>query len=350
MAEPLVSVVIPAYNYGQFVTAAVDSALAQTYRNVEVLVIDDGSTDDTRRKLEPYGDRIRYHYQENQGLSGARNTGIRLARGEFIAPLDADDLWHPRKLEVQMRVFERRPEVALVASRQQLDFPSPWFAIEHDVPPPEQEISLEDVLVICCFGPSSVILRRDCLGGATPFDPTLRSVQDRELWIRIAAGFPIVRIELPLVYYRLHGNNMSLSAERMEYEEQLVVSHAFRTIPRLRGRWLLRAQAGSSMALSAALRYRAAGLYGIGLRRSLRSMLLWPWPHTRASLLYPFIRPKVFAVTLLRWLFRPLRPNLEPSCPAGRPAGEPAPPADARPRLDKPVSQPVAAAPGDGHP
>jgi glycosyltransferase involved in cell wall biosynthesis len=323
MAEPLVSVVITAYNYGHFVTEAVDSALAQTYRNVEVLVIDDGSTDDTRQRLQPYGDRIRYHYQENQGLSAARNTGIRLARGEFIAPLDADDLWHPRKLEVQMRVFERRPEVGLVAARQREDYPSSWCATDDA---PRQEITLEDLLVNSCFGPSTVVLRRDCLGDATPFDPALRSVQDRDLWIRIAAGHPIVRIELPLVYYRLHGNNMSRAAQRMEYEEQLVVSRAFRTIPRLRRRWLLRGQAASSVAVSGAMRYRGAGLYGTAMWRSLQSMLLWPWPYTRAWLEYPYIRPKVFAVTLARWLFRPLRPNPEPSCPAGRPAREPATP------------------------
>src|SRR5262245_47307538 len=104
----LVSVVIPSYNYGQFVGEAVESALLQTWRGgVEVIVVDDGSRDDTRRRLGPYMDRIRYIYQENRGLSGARNTGIRAARGEWIALLDADDRWHPEKTEIQLEAAER---------------------------------------------------------------------------------------------------------------------------------------------------------------------------------------------------------------------------------------------------
>ena len=101
MNNELISVVIPTYNYGHFVTEAVDSVLAQTYRHYEVVVVDDGSTDDTRARLAPYGDRIRYIHQENQGLSAARNTGIRAARGGVIGLLDSDDKWHPRKLETQ---------------------------------------------------------------------------------------------------------------------------------------------------------------------------------------------------------------------------------------------------------
>ena len=106
MDETLVSVVIPTYNYAHFVTGAVESALAQTYPDREVIVVDDGSTDDTRDRLAPFEGRIRYIHQENQGLSAARNTGIRAARGALVAFLDSDDLWHPEKLAVQARYLE----------------------------------------------------------------------------------------------------------------------------------------------------------------------------------------------------------------------------------------------------
>src|SRR5437016_10401011 len=102
MSEPLISAVIPSYNYGHFITDAIESALGQTYPHVEIIVVDDGSTDDTREQLAPYSERVCYIHQENGGLSAARNTGIRAAKGEWIALLDADDVWHPRKLELQM--------------------------------------------------------------------------------------------------------------------------------------------------------------------------------------------------------------------------------------------------------
>src|SRR6516165_447182 len=122
----LVSVVIPTYNYRHFVTDAVASALEQTYQPVEVLVVDDGSRDDTRARLTPYLDRIRYIYQENQGLSAARNTGIRAAKGVWIALLDSDDAWHPRKLETQMEFIRQHPDIGVLGSDSILERPAQW--------------------------------------------------------------------------------------------------------------------------------------------------------------------------------------------------------------------------------
>ena len=116
MPEPLVSVVIPSFNYARFLVDCVDSALAQTYPHREIIVVDDGSTDNTRQVLEHYGDKIVYIHQSNQGLSQARNTGIHAAKGEFIALLDSDDLWHPRKLELQIRCMKDHPEIGLLAT------------------------------------------------------------------------------------------------------------------------------------------------------------------------------------------------------------------------------------------
>jgi len=98
MTSPLVTVVIPTYNYGRYICETVESALGQTYSPVEIIVVDDGSMDDTRERLATYGDRIRYIHQQNRGLSAARNTGIQAARGEFVALLDSDDLWLPDKV------------------------------------------------------------------------------------------------------------------------------------------------------------------------------------------------------------------------------------------------------------
>jgi glycosyltransferase involved in cell wall biosynthesis len=114
--SPLVSVIVPSYNTAQYVPQAVDSILNQTYRNLEVHVVDDGSTDNTREVMRAYANdpRVIYHHQKNRGEAGARNTGIRAAKGELIALCDADDLWVPRKLEVQVPCFRDRPEVGIV--------------------------------------------------------------------------------------------------------------------------------------------------------------------------------------------------------------------------------------------
>lgn len=279
---PLVSAVIPTYNYGHYVTEAVDSVLAQTYKNVEVIVVDDGSTDDTRDRLAVYGSRIRYIHQQNQGLSAARNTGIKAAGGPFVAFLDSDDLFHPRKLELQMRVFAARPELGLVATGQFSDEPATW-APAPDGPPPVQGLSLVDVVTRSRFAPSSVVARRECFEVVGQFDTTLRSVEDRDMWIRIADRFPLVVIPLPLTWYRVTPGSMSRNPQRMEYYEQVVLDRAF-ALPAVVGRRLLRRRARSLAAFAAAVMYREAGMYAPAVTRALRSLWLWPWPHETADL------------------------------------------------------------------
>jgi len=112
---PLVSVVVSAYNHGRYIQETLRSVFAQTYSNFEVIVVDDGSTDDTATKLQAFNDRILYVHQENQGVAGSRNTGIQKARGEFIALLDGDDLWEPGKLAIQTEALERSPRAGLAA-------------------------------------------------------------------------------------------------------------------------------------------------------------------------------------------------------------------------------------------
>ena len=107
----IVSVIIPTYNRAKYITSAIDSVLSQTYNNIEIIVVDDGSNDSTREVLYRYGNKIRYVYQENLGVSAARNRGIELSKGEWIAFLDSDDVWFPKKLSVQMEHISERPEI-----------------------------------------------------------------------------------------------------------------------------------------------------------------------------------------------------------------------------------------------
>ena len=112
--EPLVSVIIPTYNSSQYIKEAIDSVLAQTYKNFEIIVIDDGSTDNTKEVLAPYLSVIKYIYKNNGGPASARNRGIKEANGEFVAFLDADDVWKPDRLARGVDILDQRPEVGLI--------------------------------------------------------------------------------------------------------------------------------------------------------------------------------------------------------------------------------------------
>ena len=116
MGPASVSVVIPTYNSGQYLPEALESVLAQTVPPLEIIVVDDGSTDDTADRLHPYLNLITYKFQTNSGVSAARNAGLQLAKGDYVAFLDADDVWHPRKLEFQMGILTSHPDLGLLGT------------------------------------------------------------------------------------------------------------------------------------------------------------------------------------------------------------------------------------------
>ena len=116
--EKLVSVIVPNFNYGRFLKSTIDSALGQTYNNLEVIVVDNGSTDNSRFILESYGEKIRTIFQNNQGQAAARNNGIAIARGDFIALLDADDYWESSKIEQQLALISNQSEFVYTGARQ----------------------------------------------------------------------------------------------------------------------------------------------------------------------------------------------------------------------------------------
>ncbi len=302
MSGHMVSVVIPTYNYGQFVTEAVESALDQTYANREVIVVDDGSKDDTRERLAPYIGQIRYIYQDNQGLSAARNTGIRAAKGELIAFLDSDDIWHPSKLELQVRYLAEHPEVGLLGVGESSGFQTEWVPIDNGTPPAVRPVPLEQFVLRTTFGPSGMIIRKKCLDEVGMFDTALRSIEDRDLFIRVAHRFSAVRMDIPLFWYRIHAGSMNTVAPTMETNEFKVLRKAFTELEVLRKQRLLRRQAFSFAAYTSALRYTDSGHQFRALIRTLWSFWFWPFHFPRGLLGPPFFRLKTFAVILLRLL------------------------------------------------
>jgi glycosyltransferase involved in cell wall biosynthesis len=207
-----VSVIIPTYNRSRIIKEAVDSVLAQDYKDVEVIVVDDGSTDNTSEALASYGDEISVLFQDNKGVSAARNRGIAEASGQFVAFLDSDDLWLPQKLSTQVEFFQQTPD-AFICQTEEI-----WVRNGIRVNPGKRHkkpsgMIFEPSLELCLVSPSAVMIRRDVLDDAGGFDETLRACEDYDLWLRISCRFPVYLIETPLIIKRGgHDDQLSKGA------------------------------------------------------------------------------------------------------------------------------------------
>jgi hypothetical protein len=216
--QPLVSVVIPTYNAGSYLTEAIDSVLAQTYRHWELIVVDDGSTDDTPAVLARYAHdgRIRVLRQKNQGASVALNRGIAAARGDLVCWLSADDIFLPAKLAAQVAVFTGDPEVGLCCTGFELiDAVGRRLRSE-----PEPRWRHPDPLVsIYWTNPingSTVMMRRELFDELGPFDETLRADVDADMWFRVARHHAIRTVPGVMLRYRVHDKALSANLPLMK--------------------------------------------------------------------------------------------------------------------------------------
>ena len=231
MKTPLISVIITNYNYARYLPQGIDSVLAQTYGELEVIVVDDGSQDDSALVGRSYGDRIRFIQQANQGVSRARNRGVAESKGEFIAFLDADDTWAPDKLEKQARLLISDPQTGLVhCGIQKIN--RDGVALESIVDGMEGSVAIEMLLfereVIYGFGSTGLIRRTvfDEIGG---FDAELSTSADWDFCYRVAVQQRVGFIREPLVNYRVHGGNMHSNIEVMEHDMTICFRKAFAT-------------------------------------------------------------------------------------------------------------------------
>ena len=233
---PPVSLIITTFNHAQFLPNAVESGLAQTLTGVEIIVVDDGSTDDTPAVLARFGDRIRCTWQPNRGLSTARNTGLSLAQGAHIAFLDADDLLEPTKLSAQAAILESDPEVGwtfcdvriqdvqsetatttserFIYGRRRLDG---WLFPE---------------LVHGNFIPSMApLIRRSIMDVAGRFDETLTALEDWDLWLRLSLIAKAQFLPTVLATYRVQPGSMSQNRARMDHNKFVILDKLSRTQP-----------------------------------------------------------------------------------------------------------------------
>ena len=205
-----VSVVIPVFNGQDFVGEAIDSVLNQTFRDFEVIAIDDGSTDETPDILRAYGDQITWQSQGNYGQASAINRGVGLAAGEYVAYLDADDVCLPERLEVQVHYLESHPDVALVYSdRYEID----KFGKVQGVM--KSRATDNFLLLQQDYVPRSTVMQRKaCLNEIGLFDEAHTGNDDWDMWVRMSEQYRLSYIDQPLIGYRIHDKNISIIRPR----------------------------------------------------------------------------------------------------------------------------------------
>jgi glycosyltransferase involved in cell wall biosynthesis len=210
MDRPLVSVVIATYNMARYLPLAVRSALDQTCGDIEVLIVDDGSTDETANTVAPFlGDpRVSYRVQENKGQAAAKNHGVRAARGDYIAFLDADDIWERDKLEAQLPLFAKSETVGVVYSR--------YICIDKS----GKRVSASDdelfrgrvsgqLLIRNFIGFGTAMVKRECFDRLGGFKESLRMGIDYDLWLRFSTQYEFDYVDRPLLQYRVWSGQMS---------------------------------------------------------------------------------------------------------------------------------------------
>jgi glycosyltransferase involved in cell wall biosynthesis len=222
--NPLVSVVVPAYNCAEFIDETLESVYYQMYTQWELIVVDDGSTDETKARLTRHEQKIQYHYQRNQGTAAARNAGVRRARGDLIAFLDNDDIWFPEKLKLQVEAMEGFPECGLVFTDGQTFTSSgvrkhsilstrldKWIN-QHVTADPQLVMGWLDrelFLANEISSASGVMVRKECLTNVGGFDERIPIADDYDLWLRIAQRYPILLIRSPLYRWRWRDDSQS---------------------------------------------------------------------------------------------------------------------------------------------
>lgn len=199
--KPIISVIIPTYNRGWILKEAVDSVLSQEFYNFELIVVDDGSEDNSPDILASYGDRIKVIRQENKGVSSARNRGIASSSGRYIAFLDSDDLWLPGKLSAQFAFFESNPG-ALICQTEET-----WQKNGKRVNPGKRHKKMsgfyfEKALELCMVSPSAIMVKKNLFDMVGLFDETLPACEDYDMWLRVNCRHPIYLIDTPLIIKR----------------------------------------------------------------------------------------------------------------------------------------------------
>lgn len=282
---PAVSVIITTYNGTRFIGEALHSVLAQSFRDYELLVVDDGSSEDIQETLEPYREHYRYIRQEHAERSAARNNGARQACGEWIAYLDDDDIWLPEKIATQMACVQRFPSAVMAHGAAQIvdadANPVSWWGLS-TIGSTEGDIELytpgPEILNGSSINPSIALLRRDALLQAGGFDLSIHKGEDWDCWIRLAGLGPFVKIPQVLAKYRTYGIERELKKRASEYylERSLYIIRKNANTDPARFPEVIAGKASANIYLQAALAHIQLGNSAEGHRRLAEALRIDP--------------------------------------------------------------------------
>ena len=212
----MISVIIPTYNRAALLSRAIDSVLSQSVKVDEIIVVDDGSTDDTQRVLATYHDRVESIMIENSGVSHARNVGIKAAKGAWITLLDSDDVWHPQKIELQKAYHDSHPTIMISHTEEK------WIRNDQEI---RQKTThkkpsgwcFEENLSFCKIAPSTIMIAREVFDKVGYFDESLTVCEDYDLWLRILRVYELGLVEEVLTTkYAGHANQLSFTYPAMD--------------------------------------------------------------------------------------------------------------------------------------
>lgn len=210
---PMISVIIPTFNYAEFICDAIESVLNQTFKDVEIIVVDDGSTDNTKDILNKYSDKIKYYYQDNKGPASARNVGIKNASGSYICFLDSDDIFMPNKLQIQIDTFNSisKQNTALLYSNFTSVNKKLNLNIQHYKYPKfkSHKHSLDYLRAHNFINTSTVMIKKDFLYNVGLFDEEFKYLEDYALWLKLGFKYEFFHIPKSLVKTRSHNKNYS---------------------------------------------------------------------------------------------------------------------------------------------
>lgn len=291
-----VSVIIPAHNAEAYLADAIKSVLAQTTPPNEIIVVDDGSTDRTSDVARSFGRQVCYLHQSNAGPAAARNRGVAEARSGWVAFLDADDVWFPTKLEVQLNMLRTLPAKSVLCS-DRLIFegivPSPTKHI--DDPIPHKQLRVQNMIFRSTVATSSVLAPKDEILNAGGFDPRFPVAEDYALWLKLASRLPFIQVCSPLVAYRVTPTGLSQNLERMRdnelrvLEDFLASSHLDSTLPKRMTRKLR-----ACLHLRTGIAFAEVHEWQIAVKETVCSILLWPFSLPEYSRGCRFFRLRFF--------------------------------------------------------